>query len=357
MKQKLGKYKSYLSYILLSLLLLILVGCSQDTAKDNDNKAETNSEPIELTISHFVSPKHGQHTDVFEPFAEEVKSLTDGRVSVNIFPGAALGAATAHYDLATNGVADITYAIQGYTPGKFPLSSVVELPFVARNAQEGTSILWNLYEKFPEIQDEYSQNKVLWLFGIDNDQILTSKKEIKSVEDLKGLKISTPSSASNAVVEAWGAIPVFMPMNEVYEAMQKGVIDGRLGPYSAVSNFKLNEVTKYITEANFYTTIFAVTMNKNSWNKLSEADQKTIDSLLDKYRQKASDIYDRDAEIGKKAAEDSGVKINVLSTEEEESFRKPLESIHEKWLSDMEKEGLPAQEIYDEAIKLSEEFK
>jgi len=356
MKQKPGKFKSYLSYILLSLLLLILVGCSQDTAKDND-KAETNSEPIELTISHFVSPKHGQHTDVFEPFAEEVKSLTDGRVTVNIFPGAALGAATAHYDLATNGVADITYAIQGYTPGKFPLSSVVELPFVARNAQEGTSILWNLYEKFPEIQDEYNQNKVLWLFGIDNDQILTSKKEIKSVEDLKGLKISTPSSASNEVVEAWGAIPVFMPMNEVYEAMQKGVIDGRLGPYSAVSNFKLNEVTKYITEANFYTTIFAVTMNKNSWNKLSEADQKTIDSLLDKYRQKAADIYDRDAEIGKKEAEGSGVKINVLSTEEEESFRKPLESIHKKWLSDMKKEGLPAQEIYDEAIKLSEEFK
>lgn len=356
MKQKPGKFKSYLSYILLSLLLLILVGCSQDTTKDN-NKAETNSEPIELTISHFVSPKHGQHTDVFEPFAEEVKSLTDGRVTVNIFPGAALGAATAHYDLATNGVADITYAIQGYTPGKFPLSSVVELPFVARNAQEGTSILWDLYEKFPEIQDEYNQNKVLWLFGIDNDQILTSKKEIKSVEDLKGLKISTPSSASNEVVEAWGAIPVFMPMNEVYEAMQKGVIDGRLGPYSAVSNFKLNEVTKYITEANFYTTIFAVTMNKNSWNKLSEADQKSIDSLLDKYRQKAADIYDRDAEIGKKDAEGSGVKINALSTEEEESFRKPLESIHKKWLSDMKKEGLPAQEIYDEAIKLSEEFK
>ncbi|ADC50577.1 TRAP-T extracellular binding protein [Alkalihalophilus pseudofirmus OF4] len=360
--------KCFITLLLVTFMLMV-VGCSNETVT-NEVEADTGAEveetdgeaapsagnSVELRISHFVSPQHGQHTKVFEPFSEEVAELTEGRVTASIYPGAALGAPTAQYDMATTGVADITYAIQGYTPGKFPLSSVVELPFVAENAEKATSILWDLYNEFPEIQEEYKENKVLWLFGIDNDQILTTNKEIKTVEDLRGLKISTPSPASNAVVEAWGAIPVFMPMNEVYEAMQRGIVDGRLGPYSAVANFKLNEVTGYITEGDFYTTNFAITMNKQAWESLSEADQEAINGLLDKYRDLAAAVYSEDAELGKKAALDSGVEVTELSEDVKAEFKEALDPIHEAWVQEMDGDGLPGLQVYEEAMRLSDQY-
>ncbi|GAE28050.1 hypothetical protein JCM9140_4238 [Halalkalibacter wakoensis JCM 9140] len=364
-------FKQTFSVFFLVLVFLVMTACSQGASESSAGEGETtdttettesttpaasSGDSVELMISHFVSPQHGQHTKVFEPFAEEVAQLTEGRVTASIYPGAALGAPTAQYEMATTGIADITYAIQGYTPGKFPLSSVVELPFLAGTAEKATSILWDLYNEFPEIQEEYRENKVLWLFGIDNDQILTTDKEIKSVEDLKGLKISTPSPASNAVVEAWGAIPVFMPMNEVYEAMQRGIVDGRLGPYSAVANFNLDEVTGYITEGDFYTTNFAITMNQQSWDSLSAEDQEVINGLLDKYRGLAAQVYSDDAELGKQAAIDAGAVITELTDDQKVEFQTALEPIHEKWVEDMNKDGLPGTEVHEAAMKLSEQY-
>lgn len=346
------------SIALLLITALIVSACSSDEedstaeAEDNNNSGKSST----LKISHFTSPEHGYHKDVFEPFAEEIDELTDGRVTAEVYPGAALGDPTAQYEMTTTGVADVSYAIQAYNPGKFPLTSVADLPFLAETPEKATSLITDLYDEFPELQEEYDDNKVLWLFGIDSDQILTVDKPINSLEDLKGLKISTPSPASNKVVEAWGATPVFMPMNEVYEAMQKGVVDGRMGPYSAVANFKLNEVTNYITEGDFYTTNFVISMNKQTWEKLSEEDQEAITSLIDKYRDLSAEIYAEDAQIGKDLAEESDIEINELSDSDIEEFKDALDPLHEKWVDEMEKDGLPGKEVHEEAKRLSEEY-
>ncbi|MBP1971239.1 TRAP-type C4-dicarboxylate transport system substrate-binding protein [Virgibacillus natechei] len=355
---------------LLLMVVLIISACSTDNdttstgaeAETSENKSENSDDTadagnsVTLKVSHFVSPQHGYHTDVLEPFAEEIAELTDERVTAEIYPGAALGDATAQYEMTTTGVADLSYAIQAYNPGKFPLTSVADLPFIAETPEKATDLIGDLYDKFPEIQEEYADNKVLWLFGIDSDQILTTEKPIDSVEDLQGLKISTPSPASNEVVEAWGATPVFMPMDEVYEAMQRGVVDGRMGPYSGVANFQLNEVTDYITEGDFYTTNFVISMNKNVWESLSQEDQGAINSVIDKYKALSADVYASDAARGKDLAEETGIEINVLSEEDKEEFEEALDPIHNNWVEEMESEGLPGLEVHEEALRISEEY-
>ncbi len=362
-KKKYNLFKN-LFLVLLLMVVLIISACSGNSnstststeAESSENSDKNTENSVNLRISHFVSPQHGYHVDVFEPFAEEVAKLTNGRVTAEIYPGAALGDATAQYEMVTTGVADLSYAIQAYNHGKFPLTSVADLPLIAETPEKATKLISDLYDTFPEIQEEYSDNHVLWLFGIDSDQILTVDKPINSLEDLKGLKISTPSPASNAVVEAWGATPVFMPMNEVYEAMQKGVVDGRMGPYSAVANFKLNEVTGYITEGDFYTTNFVISMNKTVWESLSQEDQDIINGLIDKYRDLSAEVYAADAARGKQLAEETEIKINVLSDEDKKEFAKALEPLHDSWVEEMENEGLPGKEVHEEALRLSEEY-
>lgn len=362
-KIKKNNFIKSISIILVLMMALIVAACSSNDSDSSANtdgestdKAKDSGKSVTLKISHFTSPEHGYHKDIFEPFAEDIAELTDGRVTAEVYPGAALGDPTAQYEMTTTGVADVSYAIQAYNPGKFPLTSVADLPFIAETPEKATSVVTDLYDAFPEVQEEYADNKLLWLFGIDSDQILTIDKPINSLEDLKGLKISTPSPASNKVVEAWGATPVFMPMNEVYEAMQKGVVDGRLGPFSAVANFKLNEVTGYITEGDFYTTNFVISMNKSVWEELGEDDQEAITSLIDKYRDLSAEVYASDAQKGKDLAKETGIEINELSDEDKAEFKDALDPLHDKWIEEMEKEGLPGAEVHKEAIRLSEEY-
>ncbi|GAK05531.1 TRAP transporter solute receptor, unknown substrate 3 [Geomicrobium sp. JCM 19037] len=238
---------------------VLLAGCQ--TA---ETSGETVNE-VDLAFSSFMPGPHPQHTDVFYPFIEEVEEATDGRVTGTLYAGNALSKADHHYDLVVNGVADMSIALHGYTPGRFPVTGVTELPFMGENGTKGTEILWSLHEKYPEIEAEHEGARVGWLFKNDPAQIFTTDTPIHSPEDLKGLKIRTPSPAARDILEAYGAIPVSMPMGDVYEGMQRGVIDGALAPASVVTNFQLADVTGYITEGNFYTSSLFVVINPGTW--------------------------------------------------------------------------------------------
>jgi len=142
------------------------------------------AETIELKMSHFMPTKHVQHTKVMEPWAKKIGALTDGRVKVTIFPGGALGKPPHQYDNAVKGITDITFGLQSYTPGRFPLTSSLRLPFMVKSGEQGARILWSMYEKY--LQQEYKDVKVLWLFMHGPGQMCTTKKQVKTIDDLKG---------------------------------------------------------------------------------------------------------------------------------------------------------------------------
>ncbi len=349
---------------LFAVLLLVMAACGggnssssggSSTPSNDSGSSEAPAvtyDPVDLTISHFMGPTHTQNTEVLEKFAAEVAEVTEGRVTGTLYPANALGESAAQYDLTVSGVADMSMALHGYTPGRFPLTSVTELPFMGTDSVHGTEILWGLQEKFPGIAEEHEGTMIAWIFKNDPAQIMTVDKKISTPEDLRGLRIRTPSPAANGILEAYGAIPVSMPMGDVYEAMQRGVVDGALAPASVITNFKLGDVTNYITRGSFYTSSIFVVMNPDTWNKISPEDQEKIQELFEKYGKIAAEQYVLDENKGWAAAEEAGIEIFEITADELEKWTTPIEHLNDAWVEEMNGKGLPGTEVLEEALRL-----
>ena len=320
------------------------------------SNATTEEQRIDLTFSSFMPGPHPQHTTVIIPFLDDLEAATDGRVTGTMYTGNALGASNTQYDLVVNGIADMSLALHGYTPARFPLTGVSELPFMGGSAEEASKILWSLHEQFPEIEAEHKGTKIGWIFKNDPAQILTVDQPIYTPEDLEGMKIRTPSSAGNDILEAWGAIPVSIPMSDVYESMQKGVIDGALAPASAIKNFQLADVTRYITRGDFYTSSEFVVMNPDTWDRILPEDQIEMETLMgERLAEQAAKVYDEDGIQGWEAAKEAGVEIYELNEEELAEWENRITHLYEEWVEEMDMRGFPGRELYEESIRLRDE--
>jgi len=311
----------------------------------------------ELKMSHFMPPKHVQHVEVMVPFSQEVEKATNGRVKINIYAGGVLAKAPDHYDAAATGIVDFAYVVHGYTPGKFPLTSVMELPFLFNSAVHGTNVLWELWEKFPELKKEHPGVKVGWVWAGDTGQLFTTKKQVRSLEDLKGLKIRTHSLILKTTLEKLGAVPVTLPISELFESLQKGIIDGCITPWSAVYDFGLHNVVRYATVANFYVPSFAMVINTRSFQKLSKEDQKILEQMMGKKMgNKAAIVYDNAAQKGIDSLKKSGGTIYSLPKNELDRWKKAVEEVYTKWVKDMENKTLPGKKLFEEARNLAEKY-
>lgn len=226
----------------------------------------------------------------------------------NEYVGAALGQPPEHYDLAVKGVADIAQVNLSFTASRFPLTSVMELPFLAPDVKDSSNAFWQLYTKFPAVQQEFKDVKVVALFTNDPMQICTKSKPVRSLEDLKGMKIRVGDKVTAEAFKLLGANPIFMSITDVYFALDRGTIDGAMYTLEAVRGFKLAEVTKYCTVANFNCLRFAVVMNLAKWNSLPKDVQKLMgEELAGQYLvDLAVKGYEADSAGGLKALKDAG---------------------------------------------------
>ncbi|MDQ0338800.1 TRAP-type C4-dicarboxylate transport system substrate-binding protein [Caldalkalibacillus uzonensis] len=339
-------------------LILLMTACQTEQAGSSEGgKTEAaTGEQITLKFSHFWPPQHFVQTGVFEPFVEKMSNLSGGRVSVDIYPASALGEPGAQYDMAMTGVADIAVSVHSYTPGQFPLVSVMELPFISDSGEKGSEILWKLYEEFPELQDEHAQTKPLWLFTSSPGQLLTVGKPVQSIDDLRGMRIRSPSPIMNKVIELAGATPVSMPMSDVYDAMQRGVVDGTFAPMPELLAFNLMDVTDYVTIGNFYMTTFFAVMNEQVWEGLTEEEQQKLEELGLSMARKGGQAFDDAAREAREALADSDVEVYELSEGEIAEWMSQLESVIEGWIEEMNSKSLPGHEIYDRAVRLNSEL-
>jgi len=182
------------------------------------------------------------------PWCEKVEEVTNGRVKITIYYSQTLCKSPDNWDATKSGVCDISWTFVGYLPGMAPLSDVTTLPFLGiEKGAQGGYILWKLHEKFPEIQNEYAGNKLL-LFKCTNPYfIVTSEKQVKTVEDMKGLKLRVHAGPPTEAVRALGAVPLLMPAPDLYTSLEKGVLDGVIYAAAFTHYFKLDEVVQYYT--------------------------------------------------------------------------------------------------------------
>jgi len=263
------------------------------TGSENGSSEQAEGETVVLKVAFMSAPEHAQYS-VIESFGQEVEEATNGKVKFELYPGGALAAAAESYDAAVTGIADVAWVVQGYTPGRFPLTGAIALPFIEGDtAAKMSKTLQQFYEEFPDVQKEYSDVKVLYMHAGDPYHLMTSGKQVKTVDDLKGMKLRTNSTEATQLVEKLGGTAVSIPLTDTYDALQKGVVDGVVGPLSAINDFNLGDVLDYITLGNFFNTAFVVAMNKETWEGLDPETQQIIDSLAgEKMAVKAGEAFD-----------------------------------------------------------------
>ena len=309
------------------------------------------AENVNLKVSTPWPPKHPQHTMVIEPWIKKITELTGGRVTITLFPGQALGKTTDQYEMAAKGICDIALTIPAYTPGRFQLASVFMLPFMVTTAEATSVAYWKTYEKY--FVDEFKDVKVLWHYVHAPGQIFTRKKPVKTLSDLKGMKIRATSPHIQQSLKILGASPVAIPVTGVYNALDRGVVDGTAMPFEGLWVFKQHEVVDYGAICDLYTMNFAVVMNKKRFNALP-ADVKKIfeDNIGLVMSRKSGIVYDKTEAVLKKKVLESGVKVNNLPPADLAKWKAGGKKISDDWAKQMEAKGLQGNAVLKEARSL-----
>lgn len=300
----------------------------------------------ELKLAHWMSPRHSMHRFIMDPWTKEIAKKSGGKFTVKIYPGGALGKGpVAQFKRALDGIADITFGLPGFTAAQFKRTGMIELPGIATSGPDGSEKLWKAMSL---LQPEWKRVKVLGLW-VGEPQILMSKnKPLRTLADLKGMKIRTPSKVQAEIIKALGATPVPMPITRVYNALNTGVIDGVLTGASTIRSFKFGEVAKYYTTGlpDIRSPFFLV-MNKNSWNKLSAAEKKLVNETTGKsLSMKAGKIYDGETEKALGTVRNTGKhEVFKLSKAEFTKFEKIMMDYRAKKVAEMDKAGLNASKI------------
>jgi TRAP-type C4-dicarboxylate transport system substrate-binding protein len=297
---------------------------------------------VKLTYSVFFPAPH-KNAVLATEWAKEIEKRTNGKVQITVFPGGTLTPADKCYDGVVKGISDIGFSVLAYTRGKFPLTEVSDLPLGMKTGLVASKVIHEYYKKFkPKELDEV---KVMYLHG-HGPGILHTKKEIKTLEDLKGTKIRCTGMAAK-IVQALGATPVAMPMGETYDALSRGVVDGSMAPQEALQGWKWGEVVKFTIE-NFgssYSTGMFVVMNKDKWNSLPPDIQKIIEQINEEYVEKQGKVWDEIDKAGRDATLKLGNKIIPLSQDEDSRWEKTVRPLLDEYKKNMKDKGLPGEEV------------
>ncbi|MCE2527147.1 MAG: TRAP transporter substrate-binding protein [Actinomycetia bacterium] len=309
-------------------------------------------EAVTLNLGHPFPAKHPIQVRALENWAAEVKELTRDTVTIEFFAGGALGPAPQTYENAVSGAADIGWALQGYTPGRFPVTDVIEMPFVFSSALQATNVLWTLYEEFEAFQEEYSDVKLLAMWVHDVGDMWLAEGRVEEIRDLEGLTIRAPSPVQNAVIAALGGNPVALPAPDLYDALERGVIDGLFIPDSGLISFNLFDVISGGVQCNCYVAAQFLAMNLDRWNSLSTAQRSAIDKVSGRVlSQRMGSVYDSISESAAEQLAEAGVVKILLSQQELDRWRQAAQGVIEDWIAD-NAGAFPSREIYLRMLRL-----
>lgn len=231
-----------------------------------------------LTLSSWLPPGH-LITRAMVDWAKDVERVSNGRIKSNLLPKAVASPAGT-FDAVRNGLADVSWTVHGYTPGRFVLTGVAEFPLDSVNAEAATVAYQRVFERHLAVANEHKNLKPLTMFTTGPAHLYTTKKPIRSVADANGLKARVAGGMAAELAKALGIHGLLKPAPAVYEMLSTGIADGVFFGIEGITAFKIDEIVKYWTRfrGGLYRTSFAVVMNVDAYKKLSSADKAALDS-------------------------------------------------------------------------------
>jgi TRAP-type C4-dicarboxylate transport system substrate-binding protein len=331
------------SVVTLLVLLAVFLFLSTSIPVHAQEKA------MKLRLS-TIWPLQHPFSQMFGEWGKDIEKATQGRVTVTVFAANTLSPPMQVYDNTVKGVVDVGTNLLAYSPGRLPLSEVLQQPLGYRNGYQGSKLANAYYKKFKP--KEFDDVKVMFLHGAAPGFIFT-KNPVKSTADIKGLRIK--ANAENAdIVRNLGASPVTMPVSETYDALSRGVVDGCLFPIEALQGFKIGEVVKTVIEnygMSYLTSMYCI-MNKEKWNAISSADQQAIEKINDEYNEKFGKKWVELDNRAKEFAKGKGVTFLPVSKEDEAATVQKMKPILDEYVKMAKSKGLPG----DEALKFCQGF-
>lgn len=305
---------------------------------------------IELKLSHFLPSVHGMQTEILEPWIEALNDRTEDEVEVEIFSaGSSFGNITRQLDQVQSGVIDIAIGLAAVPRDRLPRTELVDMPLIAEDRSALNKALWDVTPEY--VQKDY---KGLKLIGFLNDcaVVHSREKEIDSLAALEGMRLRVPSVLGAKMVSTVGAIPVTMPSPEVYENMEKGVIDGFTAPWDFVSTLKFDEVTRSHLDNIALCGTMWFAMNQRKFDSLPDDVKVAIDELSgDAFVASLDSHYEAWELAGQQAAKAEGHSIYTLSEEDQAHWNALVEPIIEERLQEVEAMGVTdIRDAYDALV-------
>lgn len=234
-----------------------------------------------LALSSWLPPRHPIVVNAIRPWAREVAEVTDGRVTVRVLTKP-MGPPPSHYDMAADGIADITYGLHSFTTDdRFERSRIGQFSFIGDDAASASRAFWNVYAGMLDAQEEHEGVELLGLFVHGPGVFHNNERKIEQTSDFDGLKVRVPGGYISELMTDLGATTLFMSSTEVYEKLSRGVIDGVTFTYEALTAFRLTDDIRYSMRVpgGIYNTTWFIVMNEDKWNEISEADRAAIKSI------------------------------------------------------------------------------
>ena len=311
----------------------------------------------EVTLKvHFHLPATSYASTLFiQPWCEKIAKESNNKMKCQIYPSMQLGGTPPQlFDQVRDGVADVVWTLPGYTAGRFPSLEAFELPFMMRSPEATSRALWEYAQVHS--QKEFKDVHPL-AFHVHGPGVFhMTSKPVKTMADLRGLKMRAPTRLTNKFIAMLGATPVSMPVPQVGDALSKGVIDGAVVPYEVVPSVKIQELVKYHSETDpavpaFYTSTFIFAMNKAKYESLPADLKKVIDNNSGEAfsGQIGKAFVQADAE-GKKLT--GGNTTNVIAASELATWQKLGDKLSADWVKDMSGKGLDGQKMLSDAKAL-----
>lgn len=329
--------------LLVSLALLLTVvpifaACAAPPPAPTPPPGET----MHIRFSTWHPPASRECTTVWTPMLDELVKRSNGRITYTTYYGGALGTGPEHYDIVAKGLSDMGYFTATWTPGRFPLSDVLSLAVWTEGKDVSCDIGNAMYERI--LKQEFPDVKMIELNGCIQ-AFLWTRKPVHSLEDAKGLRIRSPGGHQTHYIEAIGAVPVFMPLGDVYLAMQTGTVDGIVTCPPLFLAYKLYEVAKYGTLCTFGCVTEGVVMNKDSWERTPDDLKPIIEEVCSNPFHTSGGLAKEVYPVMMKEIADNGVELYTLPDNEAQRWYAGFQEQTRKWVADLEAKGLPAKDV------------
>lgn len=309
---------------------------------------------VTLSYSPWLPEGYPLNDAVLRPWMAEVEKVTEGRVTFNWLPKA-VGRAPEQFDVVRDGLADMSLVLPGYTPGRFELIELGELPLLSSDVSKLGPAFYEIYAEHLDPLEPFKGTHVLSIWSTIPTHLVSSKGLAEEVSDFNGLKLRAPSATAGAVMEALGAVPVQKPVSEIYELASTGIIDGSFFPISTTYDFKVDGPLNYFTliPGGFGQSVMSLLVNQDKWDQISAEDQAAIMEISGATIASAAGTLFQGAEQAaiERARTERPDEIATASDALTTQITEALQPIYEDWFTRAAAKGLSDPQAVMSAFK------